>query len=62
MIIKKDMIVKYASGWCTESEKRLMFIVLESYEDKKRAKIGALNSSCAFGLIETVDWEMIEEV
>ena len=58
-MFKVGDVVRYADGWCTEAEKKYVFVVVESYET--RCKIKCLNSTISLGYYETVDYEMIEE-
>lgn len=64
-MIKEGMIVRYADGYCSAEEKKLLHVVVENTlnpvtGEMTRWLISTLNSSIAFGSVETVEDYMIE--
>lgn len=60
-MFKEGMVVKWAEGWHTAAEKNDLLVILENYEDIKRCMVGYINTTSFFGLVKTVDHEMIVE-
>ena len=58
-MIKKGMIVKYASEWCEPCERDRMMLVLEAHPDVNRCLLQHLDTGMKFAPTETVRFEMI---
>ena len=53
-------VVRYRPEWCREEELDLRSVVIEAYDDVKRAKLLNLNSKLSLPPIESVTYDMIE--
>ena len=66
-MIKEGMIVRYASAWCTEGERKYLHVVKENRlnpitNKPTRWLIETINSGLTLNPTEVVDEEMIEEI
>lgn len=58
----KGDIVRLLPDYCTESESKLLYRVIESYETEKRAVISLIKKDYATSSVEYVDFDMIKKI
>lgn len=57
---KKGDIVKFNWNWCSEGERKYIFVVMEVNDYTERCIIRCLNSALTLGSSECVSFEMIQ--
>ena len=60
MLFSRNDIVKFNPEFCTDTEKDRLYIVLESYDDVRRAKVSPVECSLPIVPVESVSYEMIK--